>query len=271
MSRLQLPEVTLCCVDTRSPALALMAMRASMAHCDFGRCILFSDQTAQSLDLQGIDLVAIEPLKNIDEYSRFIFKSLSQHIETSHVLVTQWDGFVIAPERWSPLFLTFDYIGAPWTQGKLRGLVGNGGFSLRSRKLLRALQDDCFEIHNPEDLSICVDHRQKLETAHGCIFADTSTAASFSHERGPWETSFGFHGAFNFPEFMNSEELHRWIQHIPDAMTRSPDMRHFIKNLLTRSDTDNAMALLNKRTHQTGFNWSDFSLKARIRAASLLK
>jgi Protein of unknown function (DUF5672) len=271
MSRLQLPEVTMCCVDTRSPALALMAMRASMAHCDFGRCILFSDRTAQSLDLQGIDLVEIEALKNIDEYSRFIFKSVAQHIQTSHVLVMQWDGFVIAPELWNPSFLNFDYIGAPWTQGDLRGLVGNGGFSLRSRKLLQALQDDHFEIRRPEDLSICIDHRQILETTHHCVFADTSTAAAFSHERGPWQAAFGFHGAFNFPEFMNPDELRQWIQQIPDAMTRSPDMRHFIKKLLNHSDTDNAMALLNKRARRADFHWSDFSLKARIRARSLLK
>lgn len=269
MSRLQLPEVTLCCVDTRSPALALMAMRASMAHCDFGRCILFSDASAKSLDLHGIELVAIAPLKNIDEYSKFVFKSLAEHVKTSHVLVMQWDGFVIHPERWESNFLSYDYIGAPWTQGELRDQVGNGGFSLRSRKLLLALQSDQFDIQKPEDLAICVDHRQKLEAEHHCRFADTATAEKFAHERGPWRTSFGFHGAFNFPEFMGPSELQRWIQEIPPAMARSPDMRHFIKNLMLRSDTANALALLNKRTHQAPFAWSDFSLRLRIWARAL--
>lgn len=82
---------------------------------------------------------------DIREYSRFVLQDLHTYIETSHVLIVQADGFVLNPGLWNPGWLDYDYVGAPWPEtlrvGKyvipLANRVGNGGFSLRSRRLLK--------------------------------------------------------------------------------------------------------------------------------------
>ena len=43
MPRLALPQVTLCAIDARGPALALQSLQRSMAQVDFGRVWLFTD------------------------------------------------------------------------------------------------------------------------------------------------------------------------------------------------------------------------------------
>jgi len=80
--------------------------------------------------------------------------------------------------------------------------VGNGGFSLRSKKLLSLPTKlniewkSYFDYWN-EDGFFCVHNREILET-NGCVFAPVSVAAQFSHEKETKETEgiipFGFHG-----------------------------------------------------------------------------
>ena len=62
---------------------------------------------------------------------------LYKHINTDFCLVVQYDGKVSDPDLWNDDFLNYDYIGAAWTDG----YVGNGGFTLRSKKLYDALVD----------------------------------------------------------------------------------------------------------------------------------
>ena len=66
---------------------------------------------------------------------------LKKYIDTDFCLIIQGDGFVIHPENWTDEFLKYDYIGAPWRNLAHYSFirVGNGGFSLRSKKLLKIL------------------------------------------------------------------------------------------------------------------------------------
>src|SRR5262245_61590852 len=72
------------------------------------------------------------PIRSLQEYSEFCIKELAKHMIRKHCLIVQEDGYIIRPHLWNPLWLNFDYIGAPWGDG----VVGNGGFSLRSRRLM---------------------------------------------------------------------------------------------------------------------------------------
>lgn len=128
-----------------------------------------------------------------------MLKQLRTHITTPHVLLLQCDGWVIDGTRWEAGFLGCDYIGAPWSWQAPGRQVGNGRFSLRSRRLLDALADDAFVPGDPEDALICRSWRPALE-ARGIRFADPVLARRFSveveslaasHDGGP---SFGFHG-----------------------------------------------------------------------------
>lgn len=88
----------------------------------------------------------VDPFQSTVDYSFFILKKLKHYIKTSHLLIVHWDGFIINPACWKDDFLCYDYLGAIWPQKGGRGIVGNGGFSLRSMKLLEALQSEMVNI-----------------------------------------------------------------------------------------------------------------------------
>jgi hypothetical protein len=114
--------------------------------------------------------------------------------------------------------LEYDYIGAPWEYNENAYIdpfgnhqrVGNGGFSLRSKKLLDVPKKehvewdvnrgDFYKHMNAnnfaEDGNICVHNRHIYERC-GCKFAPIEVAAKFAHEKPIKETvgivPFGFH------------------------------------------------------------------------------
>ena len=188
--RARLRGVTLCCVDSSYHDLSIRALRECMDRCEFDRALFLTDR---ELELPGIETVRTPAIASIEEYSRFLVKDLVRYVETPFVLLVQYDGYVLNASAWSDGFLGYDYIGARWAS---RGpySVGNGGFSLRSRRLLEALQDDRVAASHPEDVAICVSHRAFLERQYGIRFAPPEIADRFSFEEVPAPGAFGFHG-----------------------------------------------------------------------------
>lgn len=215
--RVAAERTTLACVDCRNHELAIAALRRSMAQCSFEKVKFF---TNRDFDLPGIEVVRIHDIASIADYSRFMVKTLADHIDTDFVLVVQYDGYVLNGRNWSRDFLRYDYIGAPWT----RGDVGNGGFSLRSRKLLHALRDRRVVDLVPEDVAICVTYRGPLEAEYGIRFAPAELASRFSFETLPPPVpTFGFHGITHMIRLvdMTEEEI--------DAYRPAP-MLNYIKS-----------------------------------------
>lgn len=207
-----IPDTTICCVDCSAHELAARALVVSMAQCRFDQALLFTDRPMQ---VAGVEVRVIPTIASTADYSQFLLKELRHHITTEFVLVTQWDGYVIDGREWRSDFLTYDYIGARWPH--VPGVeVGNGGFSLRSRRLLEACGDERFVMGHPEDAAICVNNRHFLETEKGIRFAPPEVAERFSFERtrdgGP---HFGFHGLFNLPFVMADEELPGFVAALP--------------------------------------------------------
>ena len=226
-SRPKLDDVTLCCVDWAQPALAIRAMQASRAQCDFAASLLFTDAEVAE---EGIEIRRIPRIADVTSYSHFVLKQLTAHIATPFVLVIQWDGYVLDGARWEDGFREFDYIGAPWAGGELKGMVGNGGFSMRSRRLLSAVEGIAIppshEADNPsrqaEDGLICSVWRSALEQ-RGIRFADAATARRFSVEHDSGEApSFGFHGMFNFWRTIRADALESVLRGVSPAAARSP-------------------------------------------------
>jgi tetratricopeptide (TPR) repeat protein len=193
-------RTTLACVDCRNHELAIVALRRSMAQCRFERVRFFTDRP---FALPGIETVVIPDIGSIGDYSRFMVKELADRIETDFALVVQYDGYVLNGRRWRAEFLEHDYIGAPWS----RGGVGNGGFSLRSRKLMQALRDPRIAELVPEDVAICETYRGLLESEYGIRFAPVALAAQFSFETlPPPGPTLGFHGIAHQVRLVNMSE-----------------------------------------------------------------
>ena len=144
-------------------------------------------------------------------YDRFCSLHLHECFSTDHAMVCQLDGFPVRWDQWDDAFLNFDYVGAPWPPGWLRAggiesdsRVGNGGCSLRSRRLCAALREAEWT-PQPDDVFISATCRPWLEK-RGLLFADPLTAARFGRE---YETpehaligpSFSFHDIRIHPHF----------------------------------------------------------------------
>jgi hypothetical protein len=244
---LDLPEVTLVCVDTRTPALGLVAMRLCMQQIRFGKALMFT--APEHLPTVPDDITAV-PLQidSVPAYSQFMLRGLLPHIQTSHLLIVQWDGYVLDVGAWNPDFLRCDYIGAPLRNEPPDRAVGNGGFSLRSRRLLVALQDPAMQIHHPEDTCICHANRDRLQTVHGIRFATLALAQQFSYERVlPSQPTLGFHGLFNMQRFMSAAALHSLIEAMPDSLARGLDAHDLCSSLIALQQWPTARLILNKR------------------------
>ncbi len=248
MTRLPLSQVTLCAVDTRTPALAALSLQHSMAAIDFARVVLFTDGWTPPQALPGIDRVQIPTLQSGADYSHFVLRELPGHVHTSHLLITQWDGFVLDAAAWSDHFLQYDYIGAVWPDAPVGLEVGNGGFSLRSRRLLMAGLDPRITPVHPEDQALCRDHRRLLEREHSVCFAPADVARRFAFENeSPCGQTFGFHGPYNLPRVLDERRMRDVVEQLPDEFFRSRDARRLARSLLMHRMPSAAQRLLQRR------------------------
>lgn len=103
--------------------------------------------THENITHEKIKIEQCEKINSIDEYSRYMIYDLHKHVDTDFVLVSQHDGFLVNPSSWSDEFFNYDYIGAPWPKNSFiddKGecvRVGNGGFSLRSKRLMNIFSE----------------------------------------------------------------------------------------------------------------------------------
>lgn len=207
----KLPTVTLFGLDCINIDRLIQVAEICKKDFDFAEVKLLT-----SLPSTHPEVVQIEPIDSIAKYSHFMIHKLNSYIDTDFVLIIQYDGFILNPVAWTDEFLEYDYNGAPWfRRGEM--VVGNGGFSLRSKKLLEILQKDPDIIpipeKEPEDIYICYDLREILEKK-GIRFAPVELAKRFSIEMneivgGKWTDQFGFHG-------LRWTDISNWLKEHPE-------------------------------------------------------
>lgn len=241
---LDLPRVTVCCVDCVNHDLAIAALQQSAQHASFARVLFLTDRDVAA---DGIECVRIAPLTSREDYSRFVIKELADFIHTDFVLLVQWDGFVVNPAAWSDDFLEHDYIGARWPDRTDGLTVGNGGFSLRSKRLLLALRDPVVVPEPLEDVAICRTFRRHLEAAHGIRFAPEDVADRFSFEATAFRTlPFGFHGLFNFWMFLDARGLAAFLAMATPRILGSVQCLRLAKNYVDLKRLDEARMVLRR-------------------------
>lgn len=240
-AKLQLPQVTLCAASDVALEATIRALEISLENIDFHHALLLSSKEPPRPTSTAIEHIPIAPLRNRDEYGHFILTQLARYVETEFALIVQWDGFVVDPDAWQPAFLNYDYIGAPWINFPSPFNVGNGGFSLRSRRLLEAGSAPWFEVTHPEDLSICHVNRKALEI-RGLRIADETTASRFAKERGQFsEPHFGIHGAFALAEMMEVAEFDAFLSHVESHVMGKRELSDIIQIIARKRPKNSAV------------------------------
>ena len=217
--KIDLNHTTIVSLNTRDPENSIKAIERSSKYINFGKYILLSDK---KIEHPFIETKIINTFNNVNEYSFFCIKKLVDYIETDYCLVVQSDGFVTNPFMWTDEFLKYDYIGSPWDKRvsqlvlhftrvdinsltSIPNIVGNGGFSLRSKKFLHESSNLNYDYPLNEDMFLCgVSRRQLMDK--GIKFAPMKIANRFGIELSPHHDEkvinlcsyFGFHGREEF-------------------------------------------------------------------------
>jgi hypothetical protein len=226
--KLDLNDVTVCAIDSANLALTARALQLTMAQCEFSDAVLFSPVPIEG----AFRTISIAKLNSLADYQIFSVKKLPALIDAPFVLVVQWDGYVINPRAWNPSFREYDYIGARWPNRTDGMTVGNAGFSLRSRKLLAALNDPRFTADGTknDDVLICRTFRPVLEREFGIRFAPEGLADQFSYENiMPNQPTFGFHGMANMWRHVEDAEMIKLVGLLAPYVCRTP---HYIQLML---------------------------------------
>ena len=209
-----LPTVTAIIVDGRPKLDAGLIedyraiIRFAQAHFKFAAFrLLLHDVSADfpTCETVRIDCIDDSIYSHQISYSNFILYHLHRYLDSDFVLLMQQDGFILNPQAWDDAFLDYDYLGAPWPKdlswvhpGRQ---VGNGGFSLRSRRLTTLTSKLFYPLAQGgginEDFAIGCVAREFLES-RGLRYPSVETALRFSVELDSpdWqrpECSLGFH------------------------------------------------------------------------------
>jgi len=200
-------------------------------------------------DMPGCRLIKIDPITSVEKYNKLILLEIIDHIKNDHALIFQWDGFPLNENLWTNNFFNYDFIGAPNYSEIYKTPFFNGGFSLRSRKLMCEVRSLIRLYSNltryPEDALICHLLREKLESK-GLIFPGIEFAGNFSYELGVMPHSFfGFHGAFNFPFFFKEADLVNLSDELMERLNQPNIILHLLNNAYQMNYLDFIQVCLN--------------------------
>jgi hypothetical protein len=248
MTRLPLGQVTLCAVECKAPALAAQSLLQSMRHAAFGRVCLFTHDWLPAVVLPGIEIIDIEAIRTPAEQSQFVIRVLPHHVRTSHALLTRWDAFVVNPAAWTDEFLVHDFVGAPWPDQPDDQSVGQGAFSLRSRRFLRAGLDPRITDQHPEDVVMAQQRRVFLQDVHGVSFAPAALARRLvADDEAPESWQFGFLGAQHLPQVLDEDAMLEVVARVPHEFLLGDGSLRLAKALLMRGMPTATQALLARR------------------------
>jgi len=213
--KINLPDVTLLAISSIEIPATIKALQISAEKINFAKIVLVSDVKPDDLP-DNIEYKYYPKITNTHEFDVFAVEHLGEYFDTSHVLMVQYHGYVIHPELWDDDWLKYDFIGALWperpefisvsTNTMVR--VGNGGFSLRSKKLYDTVEKlglKCvYDRGYSNDDGLLNSYYRKTLIENGINYPLPEAVAKFSYENLVPENvglqTFGFHryaGAYN--------------------------------------------------------------------------
>lgn len=219
--KIDLSKIILMSIDTIDPNRTIRSMLRVMDQCQFMEAVLLTDTTKHSnVNHSGIKIVhhtetnRTFPILDDNgrvthpdyELANLIEPANQFHGGATHILYMEHDAGIKNKSAWTPAFLNFDFIGAPWPVHGFKGwpscdghtnAVGNFGFSIRSKKFCELVSDRAKSSDSDARFSCdawaCRTLRHELESL-GVTYAPVKLAARFSCEDQVYNGQFGFHG-----------------------------------------------------------------------------
>jgi len=240
-------NITLVAIEFQWHDLTKYAIDRCLENIDPKEIIVIADQDLYP----GAKYINRAPVSGMAEYNTVMLKEVAEHITTDHALYVQWDGIANDKTQWTDEFLNYDYVGAVWPWEPEGKNVGNGGFSLRSRRLLDACLDDHIQLteqrnFTAEDAHIGIDYRDFLESKYSIKFAPTDLARRFSFELGEHVPSFGFHGLWNIFNLMTDADMDYFMDKIDYRGWNVYKWHHTLAAVLRRDRGDIFAYMLEK-------------------------
>jgi len=215
-------NLTIAIVDSAYHTLAAKAIDKTLEITGADKVLILSDRDFYP----GSTFVKIDPIDNKTTYSELMLKELGKHITSDFTMVIQYDGIPTDSTRWQDEFLKYDYIGAPWPWFPADRSVGNGGFSIRSRKLTDLCLHETIQLvpgpnEHQEDVHIGVLYKDWF-LSQGVKYAPVPLAKEFSAEiPGGKFNTYGFHGTLCLPFYLDDDHLKFYIDNLTPLMLKS--------------------------------------------------
>jgi hypothetical protein len=188
----------------------ISSMNKCVQDIKFGAVKFLSNEKPNNLP-EYAEFVKIDPIKDIMDFNRFCFSELYKYVDTSHTLLFQDHAYILNSQMWDNSWLMWDWIGSPWgivenayiANNGERARVGNGGFSLRSKRMLELPSKMNWQLREEqgfynEDGNFCCYYRKEM-LENGIQYAPLDVALKFSYENpvpehgSTYPTTFGFH------------------------------------------------------------------------------
>lgn len=181
---------------------------------DFNKYLILTPDSSKYRNHNFIEFKYIPPLLNKRAYSTFIVEEFHKYIQTEFCIIYQHDGSIINPNLWNQDYLNYDFIGSPWpitgSKGWKHNLidghgkccrVGNGGFSLRSKKFLKVSSKLKNRYGIFEDIFLtCINRsfmrKEKIKIPHHEIAKNFSIEHAIDSNHN-LNSCFGFHAPRN--------------------------------------------------------------------------
>ena len=139
-------KLSISVIDTLNYDRTLIALKSTLQNTPASRVYWLADRPCPetlTVPVEWIRIKRFDPNRHVYNhwYSYACLRVLPAVVNTDFNMIVHHDGYAVNRSAWTDEFYDYDYIGAPWLWWPEGENVGNGGCTLRSRRLYDALLD----------------------------------------------------------------------------------------------------------------------------------
>jgi len=211
----KLDNVTLIAYTDHEVEGTIKSLQISASKMEFAKVKLLCWNKPENLP-ENIIWEYAPPINDINDFNLYMFKGIGNHVDTSHALYVQAHSWILNEDLWDDDWLQYDYIGGAWKYVDDAYIAwgsgehvfnGNGGFSLRSRKIMRIPIDHDLPLLQEkgwfnEDGNLTCYYRELMLTL-GIKYAPIEVASKFAYENPMLENDYGKMKTFGYHRNMS--------------------------------------------------------------------